>query len=290
MKFLPFLVIPLMLGAACQSLNDPHVDSSSDIEKLDQQRAQMLNQHYDLLAPREFRKFDENLQEAKDKNQDKKDAVVEVQRSQEYAKEADEKSKVTLAALETVMTSRQAAIDAGAGEYKQFKEIDEDLQDATKAAAKGNLKPVEKERDALDNRYRNIEADAIVARQIGDMKAKLADLKSNDADDYAPNTFKRTEQNLVNAEQAIRANRYNSSVLNQSQILANQEVNRLATISENARRLGNERSAIELWDKDQQIAEEKKRQDELTAQVAAAKAQKAKRAKTTRRSAPSKAQ
>ena len=250
-NLLVFSALSLSLAViGCQSTAG-HSDKSADIQNLEQQKAQIETTQEDVLAPKQYKNFTESLAKAKDLNSEQKDATEQVELAKGYVQEIHDKSKPTQAMLAEVIAARRKALDAGAGNTSRFREIDKDLKDATQDASNGNIKTIEKERAELQNRYANVEGDAIVFKVIGADQTRFNELKKEKADASAPTTFERTESKLADAERSIRADRYNPQTLAAADTITTAEVARLDKINTDAKRLKSEPAAVELYEKDQ---------------------------------------
>lgn len=261
--------------AGCRTSAQNFPDKASEIQQLEQQRSQAKANQLDVLAPREYEKLSEALTNAKAKADSQKDASREVQEGQAALTELQQKAEPSRAILKESLAARQLAINAGANTSfkKEFDDVDNDLMKATREAANGNIDRVQQGRESLHNRYLNLEASAIVDKNIGLAQKKLETLRKNDADDDAPKTFNRTKEKIATADRAIRADRNNPRVIEASVATANSEIARLEQISRDAKRLESEQSAIELYDRAQKAAGERQalegRNNQLTNQVGA---------------------
>lgn len=247
--------------AGCRTSIENFPDRSAEIQQLDQQRTQAKADQLDMLAPREYEKMSEALNDAKGRIEDRKDASREVNRSQEALAELQQKAEPSRAILADVLSARQLALNAGANKINEseFKDVDSDLTKATREAANGYIDRAQQSRESLRNRYLNLEAAAIVDKNIGNAQRKLEALRKDDADDEAPKTFQRAKNKLADAERAIRADRNNSALIASNVAVTNAEMARLEQIKKDAKRLNSEESAIELYDRDQQARAERAR-------------------------------
>lgn len=257
MKTLYVLPLVLAFTAACQSTSS-HPDMSSDIQTLEQKKKEIVSHQENILAPQQYEKFAEALNEAGEKNAKQRDASEEVAEAKKAAAQIEEKSKASRALLAEVLVARQKAMDAGALGMPKFKDTDKDLAKITHKATTGDIKEVQSESKEFQNRYLNAEGDAIVAKTIGSLQGRFEELKEKNAEKYAPKTFERTKAKLELADRDIRANRTDAQILAQSQENAQLEVTRLEKISSDAQRLKNEPAAIEMFDKAVAARTEKK--------------------------------
>lgn len=255
--------------AGCRTSMENFPDRSAEIQQLDQQRTQAKSDQLDMLAPREYEKMSDALNNAKERVDNRKDASSEVNRSQEALAELQQKAEPSRAILADVLSARQLALNAGANKTseKEFKDVDSDLMKATREAANGYIDSVQKSRESLRNRYLNLEAAAIVDKNIGSAQRKLEALRKDDADDEAPKTFQRVKNKIADSERAIRADRNNSALIASNVAVANSEIARLEQVSKDAKRLDSEESAIELYDRDQQARAERERLEGLNQQL-----------------------
>lgn len=270
MKKHVFLTSVLALSFAvvgCQSTSD-YSDKSADIQNLEQQKSQIVSNQEDVLVPKQYKEFSASLDKAKDLNTRRKDASKEVAEAQGYLQVIQDKSKPTKAVLADAMSARRKALDAGAGDHPTFKQIDKDLTSATEDAADGDIKAIEKERTEFQNRYANAEADAIVLKTLGTDQKQFLQLKTRNAESVAPETFRRTESKIADAERTIRADRYNPQTLITARTVTNGEVSRLDKIATDAKRLKSESAAIELYDKDQAALALKRQMEGQKAEMA----------------------
>lgn len=253
----PTLLALSLMAVACQS-TAKYADRSSDITALETQRAELIANQEDVLAPEQFAAFSDALGKAKALNAKQDDADDDVTLARQHAAEVVDKGKPSKAVLAEALEARRLALAAGASNTDAFKKVDADLRSATREAAAGDIDTIQKESAEFKNRYANAEGDAIVFKTMGSEQVRFSQLKSTQADVVAPQTYLRTETKLADAERAIRAARYDTSALTASNATSKAEVARLAKIASDAKRLKSETAAIELYEKEQAAAAARK--------------------------------
>lgn len=196
------LTLALVAGAliACSSKPTNYqalskdTDSNAAIESLQNQMQEDRKQQVDALAPISFEKAELALKDAQDarrKNKSTEKILEQVAIAKAYLQTAEERAKVSGAALGPVARARQSALAAQADSLakKEYSAAEKRFQSLTEDAENGDLTAVEKNRDSIASDYRLAEIAAVKEKLLGKAKQTYDRAMDEGAKKYAPQTY-----------------------------------------------------------------------------------------------------
>ncbi|MBX3020927.1 MAG: OmpA family protein [Bdellovibrionales bacterium] len=185
-------------------------NSGREISRLEMGLQKAKARQYDLLAPYEFAKSEEYLNEARaararDTNLDKTWRNLSYSRG--YFKLGEQRVRERKDKVEDVLTARAGALNAGAHRHMRS----EKSLEALDARFRQRAKNLDGNRDesfwvAMKNNYANVEVEAVQEARLGNARRLVTEARSNGASTYAPRALKQTYEVLAAADRAIAAN------------------------------------------------------------------------------------
>ena len=170
-----------------------------------------------------------------------------------YATAAGRKDKVP-----GLFEARQNAIKAGAAKYpdlqKEWRGIDEDVADYAKDLDSLSAKKV----TDLQARYLVLEGKATFQTQLGTAQSQFNGARKDNAATRAPNTFRKAELSLKNAESVIAVNVRNPAGYQKAVAQANADAMLLSEVTEMQKQNGkgfSETAALKMVAQKHQIAD-----------------------------------
>lgn len=127
-----------------------------------------------------------------------------------YFKKAIKFADVARVSFGSAIASRNDALSAEANIYaaKLWKEAEGEFKDAMEEMEADDLEDAKKTSGKAESIYRKAELDAIKGNLLNPAKDLLQKAKRQDADDYAPTTFKKVKQFIFECEKELKENRY----------------------------------------------------------------------------------
>lgn len=180
-----------------------------EIAKLNTDLMTAASANIDVLASSEFQESIKWLNEAKSDQSDKQnqeEILDDLRKSRGYLEKAYQVSENRAQKAPGLFQARQAAMQAGASKYSELKD---DLQsvDSDVSAKADDLEKLDtKKISALQERYVTLERQATILTQLGTSQALFNGAKKDGAGKLAPQTFKKVDLSLKNAESVISAN------------------------------------------------------------------------------------
>jgi OOP family OmpA-OmpF porin len=230
-----------------------------EISRLDRELVDARSKDVDVLSKKEFKQSEKALDEAKEnladgKKQEK--TLDNVRFAQAYLTKAEENAAQRRGQLPTLFEARQAAIKAGAWTHpeirKDFENVDEKVSDKSE-----DLMSVKTDKiTEIQSQYVDLERRSVVLNQLGTAMAKVKGAKKDNAEKKAPNTLKKAEVDLQNAESLVSTNVKNPSGYADAVSRANMSSTLLldvvTTINQNGKKLP-EATALKLVSQNKKI-------------------------------------
>jgi OOP family OmpA-OmpF porin len=252
-----------MLFACSSNMKKANIPNTAnpqeEIAKLDAEIGQAVLSNIDIIAPKEYTDSKKWLEEAKadQRSQQKQEEILDdVRYSRGALEKAYQISENRAQYASGLLESRQAAFKAGAS---QFSEISADLKRLDKSVASnaGDLKGVETETlSEWQGLYVDLERRATILTHLGDTQAIFNGTKKDGAEKMAPQTYKKADLALKNAESVISANVRNSDGFRDAVETAKTETALLVEVSQTIKQNGNELSepaALKMVSQSRQI-------------------------------------
>ncbi len=198
--------------AGCASkttLKEGEIDERyPDISRLNQALEAADQQEVDLLSQKRYSAAQTALAKAKElaKKGDEK-ANRQIAIAESSLQQAETNAQQGREELGGVMRQRERALAAGArGKYAgEFAEADKTLIELGNLIAKGDVAEVREARQELEQRYAKLEVNSLKQATVQDVEALMKQARRQDADDYAPVTFKQAEVELALAKRVLES-------------------------------------------------------------------------------------
>lgn len=203
-----------IVGCASTPPNVQSISSGAnppmEIERTEEMLKEAHDQQVDVLSPENYADARKSLDKAKKKLSDgksKEDILKHVSYSRAWLNEAKAKAELVETSMKDISDARAGALRAGAPSIapKEWKKAEEDLQEITRAAEKGNMKQADKNGDELTKRYRDIEVMTVTKSNLGIAEENIKAAKKDGADKKAPKTYSMTTMKRDNVERMIKA-------------------------------------------------------------------------------------
>lgn len=215
--------------------------------------------HADVLASADLEKARSWAKEAKDdisatKNQD--EVLNDIRTGRGFLTRAVQTANERRSKIQGVLEARDAAVAAGARNFprlsKNLKSYDDDVRD--ESASLGKTTPEMYSR--MQSQYMDLELAAIQETQLGKARATITGSIDSGAKRSAPQSLKKAETDLKNAENIISSNRKESGKYADSVKQANASAKFLQNVVGTIRQHKNldEGAATEIVRKNMQIA------------------------------------
>ena len=269
------LALALLATAACGSRIKPeqidaNANAATEIDRLSSDLIEAKSQQVDVLSPENFRDSVRYLNQAKAdlaKGKSQKDVLEDIGYASAYLHEAENVAKKSREQLEPVLEARKQAVDARAHELvaNDFKTADNDLKLLGSKAEKGSLKSDASEFASLQQRYLNLQLQAMKLAYLGSAYSQLEKARDNGARSVVPETYEQTRLKIANAEKVIASDRNNQARIEPSVAEANEAAEKLTAVLGFAKSAGGrdaEKLAVQMY-------EEKKKEAALRKQAAA---------------------
>jgi OOP family OmpA-OmpF porin len=230
-----------------------NANPTEEISKLEADLSYGQNNEFDVLAHNDFQASKDKLATAKEKLKDDKkqeDVLDQIRYSRAYYERAKTTAESRKSKVETVLTARNAALDAGVAKYPALSDEWKDVEnDARKLSEKKSEDIDVKDIKSLQNRYAELQFQAIKMNFLGDAKAKLVSAKDHKAESRASKTYKQAQIDYAAAETTISANRTTPNRFMPEVDRANASAKRLERVMEYTKKDGknfNEDAAVQL--------------------------------------------
>jgi len=226
---------------------------AEEVSKLDQEMNEALTAQHDVLAPKEFRRSQRHLDEAKEElaKGDVDDFWDELGAAKAYLDRAEQIAARRAPKIQAVLQTRQAAIDAGARRFedtrKEIGALDDSLRKNVRALDKNGLKNEIWDRTSVN--YGALHVNTVRDAEVGEARDMIASAKKRGARIYAPRTLREAEIALEQAERAIGAQPDNKASYLPLTNRANEQARLLVAVTATSRKASgqtNEQVAREI--------------------------------------------
>lgn len=185
---------------------------AATMEKLGQALSAAKQDRVDLYSPTWFALSQASYNKAKagiDQGTRLSDILENLATGQAQLQQARIFADKSQAVLADVIQSRDAAITAGADKYqKEFKNLEEDFLNLSKAVEEKNMGYVKKRKKSVNDTYRTLELRAIKDTALGEARRLIAAARSQDMNKSAPKSFMIAQSKLADADAVITKDRY----------------------------------------------------------------------------------
>ena len=209
------VLIPLLLWVLLTATDGLAQDARSILFKeADQAMEQAQSAQADLFSPDNFETAMKNYQQA-DENYEKGKSLEDIQDKLKmaavYFLKAVETTESFKSNFVQCVSARNDALAAEALQFREeeFEEAESDLLEAAKTLEKGNLDGARSKADKAEERYRQVELEAIKANYLDETQAILEE-REKELNKQAPLTLKKAQDLIVQAENLLIENRYDT--------------------------------------------------------------------------------
>lgn len=242
----------------------------TEIERTQEMINEARNQQVDVLSPTNFNKADDALKKAiskKDAEKSNADILQQVAYSRGWLREGREKSEISILQIKNIQDARRGALSAKANELfpKDWDRAGKDLESATKAIEKGDLKPADKNGASIVSEYRRLEREAVSKTALGKADDNIKNAEKEHAEKIAPRSYNTATTKYEAAQRIISANPRDTVAIEQAAAEATRESLHLASVT-NKVKAGNTEDLV-LQSEHQQRAITNLRQENVSAEV-----------------------
>lgn len=240
---------------------------------------------YDVIAPKEFRRAQSWLNEAKDDmrtGQGQQEILDDIGYARAWLDKTKERVSERQAKIQGLLDARQVAIEAGARDFPREREKLGELDDDLRDLADDDTISTE-DFNRLQNAYFDVELNAIQDKALGTAQAKIAGARRDGARDNVPRTLRQAELDLANAYNVVAAHRHSPEGYKDAVDKANASAELLVEVLSTSKVPGPDLSedvALKMVEQGRQLAavkgqltEEEKRRQQLSQNLDATGAQ-----------------
>ncbi len=195
----------------------------------------------DILSPDRFKAAQKAFLSAeKDLQKGAGAAAVRhaVTRSRAQLQYAEANARISAITLADALAARELARSAGAAKFeKEYRAVEDDFLDLSRAIENDDLSEARKNRDAVAKRYRELEIRAIKATTLGAVRTIVARAEAAGARDIAPLSYARAAERLKAADDFITAHPHARKQMQALAGVARFEANRLMTVTDMGNRV-----------------------------------------------------
>lgn len=272
------LSVGLLVVSCATDIKKSDVSSSTNpqeaMNKLENDLNNARTENIDVLAASDYNKSWKMLKEAKEDLADKKDQQTILNNlgySKAYLERATATANSRRGQVAPLLDARQAAIKAGAGKYSQLKKelADADENIISESSELGKLKT--DEIAEMIGEYVALEKNATILTELGSAQAKINGAVKDSGEKKAPQTLKKAQLDLKNAETIIATNVRNAAGYKASVAQANKSADHLSEVMETINKNGKnlpEATALTLVAQNKKILGLKKDLNTTKAEVA----------------------
>jgi len=262
-RLLPVLLIGAWGCSSTPKANLPESANPNDeITRLNRDIADGEANDFAVLDQKDFNESKDHLHKAEDKqkdNADQKNVIEELSIARGYYEQAEKTANERRSRMEPVLNSRSDAISAGALQYPQSRERLEKADDQARSLATSNGELKSDDVSKLQEKYGEVQLNALVTNQLGDAKSIIDAAKADGAGSQAPHALNQAKTDYDNAKNAISSNRLSrdnyAAQVKQANLSAD-TLKRVMEMAKNAKKDHkdfNEDEAIKIVWKDREI-------------------------------------
>ncbi len=207
------VVTTLFLAACASSVEKADIPSTAnpqdEVASLESDTQTAASKNVDVLAPVYFKQSVRSLEDAKaDLAKGKKQDVVldDIRTGRGALQKAYSESANHEALAPTLFAARQAALAAGAANHPELQSDLRDLDSDTAKTSEDLSQASSEKLGKLQQRYLAIEKRTVIINQLGQAQGIVNGAKKDGAAHRAPQTLKKAELSLQNAESSVATN------------------------------------------------------------------------------------
>lgn len=192
--------------------------------------AKSLNTGGSVFAESDYKKAEELLADAIElikENKKPESAVENLNQSIEIFKKTIETAKTMSPNFASLMKTRELVLIHGLSEstLKIWKEAEDNFVSAVEEFTDKNNEGVTKYSNLAEKLYKDAELVAIKDQYFSNIRETLANAEDNKLEKYAPKTLAKIKQHLLDAENVLNVNRYDTLAAKKSLASAFYEIN-----------------------------------------------------------------
>jgi len=254
--FILFAVMLLLVACGGNQLKLEPISKSENPVALVQQLGDALKNarenHIDILSPGWFEKAQESYLKAR-KRLDEGDEISEILNNISYGRaeltRAEEMAQLSRTTLAEVIKSREDARAAGAESLgEDYRETEEQFLEMTRAIENGNIDWAQRNRDKIDQAYRQLEIQAIKKQNLEEAGKLIQEAEKNGAKKIVPKTLAFAQETLREADAYISEHKSEKENVEKRGRDAFFEARRLLNVLKQSRKFQEmEPEEISLW-------------------------------------------
>lgn len=231
------------LLTACASVDRVEYPISAspaeEVSKLDQEMNEAVAAQHDVLAPKEIKRGQKHLKEAKEElaDGDLDDFWDELGMAQAYLNKAEEVAAKRAPKVQAVLDMRQKAIEAGARRHSDTRdelgELDESFKKNARELDRDSINEARWERTLIN--YGALHVNTVRDANLGEARSLVRMAKKNGARTYAPSTLREAEASIDRAERAIALQPENTEAYEPLTTQANEMARTLVAVNATSR-------------------------------------------------------
>ena len=232
---------------------------SDEVSSLNASVQEGYANHYEVLAKDDFSeavKLNKEAQESLSEGKAREKTIDKVAYGRAYIERAKNKSNSRRGAVEGVLKARDAALAANIRHTDLEKKL-EKIDDRFSSYSDNFQKDLSsKESAKLEKDYYDLELLAIQNHELTPTRNLVSNAEKQDAENFAPMTYKKAQNELVSAQNSIAADRHNSSEYHVSVAQAHKTAKTLYDITVKIKASNpklSEEAALQLAKQDEEI-------------------------------------
>lgn len=223
-----FLIILFLLSANLAGLM-AQGNIENRIHAIENELSQLRQKQYDIISPENFKKAEEQLQNAQKDFQEGKDIkniMKKLQKASRYLNQVNEVGKQGEILFQNVLQAREDALVAKAPEYAatEFEESEKLFLSASRKLEKGDLNGARNQAAKAEKAYRQAELIAIKESILGNVRDLLKQADEEKVDEFAPVTLKEAQQLYNQTLELLNSDRYAKSNARQTAAQAEYQI------------------------------------------------------------------
>ena len=213
---------------------------SVEISQLEAEQSEALRNQLDVLSPKYYEGFANELNTAKEKRAKGKsnDSILKsVAQSRGYLEEAKKVQAEGAPALRDVLQARSDALAADVKKNypSEFDSTEKEFKKVTKDVENNDFKPAEKKRAEFVQKYLDLELKSVKKEKLAYAKQLVQQAKDEGAEKEAPKTLRETQAAINSADAVITVDRRNTYEVEKTSGEAVAQAKRLLRITREAK-------------------------------------------------------
>lgn len=181
------------------------------VNSFDNEIANARKNQINVLSPAWFARAENSLNEAKaelDKGKEISKILDNVVEGRAQLQTAQEMAQLSRTTLPDVIESRNMARAAGATEFEDYGRVEEQFLSLTKAIESNNIRQAQRNREKVNDAFREIELRAIKNNTLGEVRRLIKQAEAEGAKKSAPQSLQIVQEKLSATDAFITRNPY----------------------------------------------------------------------------------